>query len=109
MDADLLVLVGGVELVEHLLGANERYAAARNDAFDPVAGLHIEGLSLALFVGRARADGDDLALLWFLLGGIGNDDAASAPFVLLDWRTTTRSCNGECQAASNSASLLPTL
>src|SRR5829696_532642 len=43
---------------------------------DAVAGLHVEGAQLALVVERAGADGDHLALLRLLLGGVGDDDAA---------------------------------
>src|SRR5262249_42387835 len=41
-----------------------------------VALLDIERDELAGLIASARADGDDLALDWFLLGRIGNDDAA---------------------------------
>ena len=34
------------------------------------------GMQLAALVAGARADGDDLALLRLLLGGVGDDDAA---------------------------------
>src|SRR5215207_7054655 len=43
---------------------------------DAVAGLHVERAELALVVQRAGADGDHLALLRLLLGGVGDDDAA---------------------------------
>src|SRR5215217_8426931 len=43
---------------------------------DAVAGLHVERAQLALVVERAGADGDHLALLRLLLGGVGDDDAA---------------------------------
>src|SRR5688500_12214447 len=39
---------------------------------------------LALLVPTALADGDDLALLWLLLRGVGEDDAASGRLLLLD-------------------------
>ena len=42
----------------------------------PVARLEFERHELAAFVAGAGADGDDLALLRLLLGGVGNDDAA---------------------------------
>src|SRR5262249_18716264 len=41
-----------------------------------VAGLDLERHDLALLIARARADRDDLALLRFFLGGVGDDDAA---------------------------------
>src|SRR5262245_34059716 len=50
----------------------------------PVAGLHVEGHKRALLVAGARAHGDDLALLRLLLRGIGDDDAAFGPLILLD-------------------------
>ena len=43
---------------------------------DAVAGLDVERDELAGLVAGARADGDDLAFLRLLLGGVGNDDAA---------------------------------
>ena len=41
-----------------------------------IAGLHVERLELAVLVASARTDGDDLAFLRLLLGGVRNDDAA---------------------------------
>ena len=41
-----------------------------------VAGLHVERNELAALVAGAGADGDDLALLRLLLGGVRDDDAA---------------------------------
>src|SRR5262252_5969223 len=49
-----------------------------------VADLHIDGGQLAGFVAAARADGDDFALGGFLLGGVGNDDAAGGLFLGID-------------------------
>ena len=49
-----------------------------------VAGLHVERLDLAVLVAGARADGDDLALLRLLLGGVRNDDAALRLLLRLD-------------------------
>src|SRR5262249_4711658 len=49
-----------------------------------IAWLHIERMDDAFLVGRARADGDDFALLRLLLRGIGNDDAAFGALVILD-------------------------
>ena len=43
---------------------------------DAVADLDVERDELARFVAAAGADGDDLAFLRLLLGGVGNDDAA---------------------------------
>src|ERR1700704_2460241 len=50
----------------------------------PVAGLHVERLNVPFLIGCARAYGDDFALLRLLLGGIGNDDPAPGPVVLLN-------------------------
>ena len=41
-----------------------------------VAGLDVERHELAALVAGARSDGDDLALLRLLLGGVRDDDAA---------------------------------
>src|SRR5579872_4611665 len=41
-----------------------------------VAGLHVDFDQLAALVASAGTDGDDLAFLRLLLGGVGNDDAA---------------------------------
>ena len=43
---------------------------------DGVAVLHVERLTLAVFLDLAVADGDDLALLRLFLGGVGDDDPA---------------------------------
>src|SRR6516162_8083049 len=51
---------------------------------DAVAGLEVEWDQLAGIVSRARSDGDDLAFLGLLLGGVGNDDAACRPLIGLD-------------------------
>src|SRR5262245_8451816 len=45
---------------------------------DPVADLDVEGFALAVIVPLARADGDDLALVRFLGGVVGDDDPAGA-------------------------------
>src|SRR5262245_10490427 len=50
----------------------------------PIAGLHVEGHERSLLVAGAGPHGDDLALLRLLLGGIGDDDAAFGPLILLD-------------------------
>jgi hypothetical protein len=40
---------------------------------DAVANLDVNRDELAALVAAARSNGDDLALLWLLLGGVGND------------------------------------
>src|SRR6516162_9457167 len=49
-----------------------------------VASLDVEGDDLAGLVARARAGGDDLALLGLLGSGVGNDDAARTLGLLFD-------------------------
>src|SRR6266404_3636669 len=44
---------------------------------DAVADLDVDRDELAALVAAARSNGDDLALLRLLLGGVGNDDATS--------------------------------
>src|SRR5438034_8390445 len=44
---------------------------------DAVADLDVDGDELATLVASAGSNGDDLALLWLLLGGVRNDDATS--------------------------------
>jgi hypothetical protein len=56
--------------IERHLGA---WPLAEQDA---VAGLDVERAELALVAQRATANGDDLALLRLLLGGVGDYDAA---------------------------------
>src|SRR5581483_8701130 len=51
---------------------------------DPVAGFDVERDELALLVAAAGAGGDNLAFLRLLLGGVGNDDAASRSFLGFD-------------------------
>ena len=51
---------------------------------DAIAGLDIEREHLALIVRLALADRDDLALLWLLFCGIGDDDAATNAFAFFD-------------------------
>src|SRR5580704_12037911 len=51
---------------------------------DVIAGLDVEGEGLAFVVGLALADGDDLAFLRLLLGGVGDDDAAADGLALFD-------------------------
>src|SRR5712671_4914676 len=50
----------------------------------PVAGLDVERMELAILAPRARADGDDLALLGLLLGGVRDDDPAGGLFLLFE-------------------------
>ena len=51
---------------------------------DAVTGLYIEREHFALIVRLALADRDDLALLWLLFCGIGDDDAATDAFALFN-------------------------
>ncbi len=51
---------------------------------DPVAGPDVQRTNLAVLRPGAGSGGDDLALLGLLLGGIGNDDAASGLLLLRD-------------------------
>jgi hypothetical protein len=44
---------------------------------DAVANPDIDRDELAALVAAAGSNGDDLALLWLLLGGVGNDNATS--------------------------------
>src|SRR3990172_5870531 len=50
---------------------------------DAVAGLDVDGDALAVIIDAAWADGDDLAHLGLLAGGVGDDEAAGADFFLL--------------------------
>src|SRR5262245_28377776 len=43
---------------------------------DAVADLHVERLQLPALAAGAGSGLNDLAFLWFLLGGVGDDDAA---------------------------------
>ena len=61
---------------EELLAVDLDLGAGPLAEQDAVARLHVDGDELAGFVAGARADGDDLAFLRLLLGGVGNDDAA---------------------------------
>ena len=57
-----------------------------------VTDLEVDQDNPASFVAPTGADGYDFALAGFLLGGVGDDDAASG---LVSIRlTTTRSCSG---------------
>src|SRR5438105_15683386 len=49
-----------------------------------VAGLHVQALARAVVLALALADGDDLALLRFLFGGVGDDDPAAHLLAFLD-------------------------
>ena len=51
---------------------------------DRVAVLHVERLTVAVFLDLAGAHGDDLPLLRLFLGGVGDDDPADLLFALLD-------------------------
>src|ERR1700737_2638898 len=51
---------------------------------DLVSGLDVEGDLGPVLEDLAVADGDDLALLGLLLGGIGNDDSAFDGLLLFD-------------------------
>src|SRR5882672_10299297 len=61
---------------------------------DTVARLYVERDQLPLLVARARASGDDLALLRLLFRGIRNDEPPAVFSSASIRRTTTRSCNG---------------
>src|SRR5215467_1368491 len=50
----------------------------------PVARLHVDRDQLAGLVAAARADGDDLAFLRLLLGGVRDDDAAGGLLLGID-------------------------
>src|SRR5512144_1590172 len=50
----------------------------------PITRLNVERDQLAILVTPTRTDGDDLAFLRLLLGGIGNNDAALSLFFLLE-------------------------
>src|SRR5207247_1537062 len=51
---------------------------------DRVARLHVEGDALAVVFGLPGADGDHLALLGLLFGGVGDDDAADFLFAFIE-------------------------
>src|SRR6185437_12284198 len=50
----------------------------------PVARLDVERMEFAILTPRAGADGDDLALLRLLLGGVRDDDPAGGLFLLFE-------------------------
>src|SRR5689334_316910 len=85
----------GVSLLEHaedlVLAQNDVVLAVHLDLGagvlaeeDPVAGLDVELDERAVLEALAAADGNDLALEWPLLGGVGNDDATAGLLDLLD-------------------------
>jgi len=51
---------------------------------DRVAGLDVQVDAASVVLDLAGADGDDLALLRLLLGGVRNDDSADLLFALVD-------------------------
>src|SRR5207302_4000157 len=51
---------------------------------NPVTDLQVDRNELASLVAASRTHGDDFALLRFLFGGIGNDDAAGGLFLGID-------------------------
>src|SRR6185312_10562907 len=51
---------------------------------DAITSLNVERLNHSFFVSRSWSGSDHLALLGLFLRGIGNDDAAGSPLVLLD-------------------------
>src|SRR5918998_3200690 len=69
---------------EELLAVDADLRAGPLAEQDAVADLDVERLDLAVLVPRAGADGDDLAFLRLLLGGVGNDDAALGPLLGLN-------------------------
>jgi hypothetical protein len=56
-----------------------------------ITDLEVDRDELAGLVATSRADGDDLTLLRFLLGGIGDDDAARGLFLGVDALDDARS------------------
>jgi hypothetical protein len=93
---------------------------------DAVAGLDVERDELAALVAGAGADGDDLAFLRLLLGGVGNDDAAPAGAAGVGWKSAVstlplrvltgaaeiRARGGRCQGslgADESSRVMPAL
>src|SRR5262249_38779333 len=72
-------------LHDEVLGALDLHLGAGPLAEQhPVADLHVDRDELAALVAAARADGDDLALLRLLLGGVRNDDAACGLLLGID-------------------------
>jgi hypothetical protein len=70
---------------EHVVPVDLHLGAPVLRVQDLVAGGDVEGDAfLAILVPVAVAHGDDLALLRLLLGGVGEDEAASGRLLLLD-------------------------
>ena len=69
---------------EQVLAVDRDLGAAVLGVEDLVALGDVERAALAVLVDRAVADGEDLALLRLLLGGVGEDDAARGRLLLLD-------------------------
>src|SRR6516225_5591583 len=67
-----------------LLALDLNLAAGPLAEQDPVAGLDVQGMELAVLAPGASSDRKHLALHGLLLGGIGNDDASGRLLVLLD-------------------------
>ena len=63
-------------MIEELFAVDLDLGAGPFSEEDAVAGLDVERLNFSAFVAGARADGDDLAFLRLLLGGVRNDDPA---------------------------------
>src|SRR6476620_3024875 len=69
---------------QELLAIELHLGAGPLAAQDAVARLHVERHQLALLVAAAGADGDHLALLGLLLGGVGDDDATRSLLLRVD-------------------------
>src|SRR6185369_4164359 len=69
---------------EKLFAINLDFRATVLAEKNAIALLHVEGLARAVFLVFALSDGDDLAFLWFFLGGVGDDDAAPHLLALFD-------------------------
>src|SRR6516225_11057565 len=67
-----------------LLALDLNLAAGPLAEQDPVAGLDVQGMELAVLAPGASSDRKHLALHGLLLGSIGNDDATGGLLVLLD-------------------------
>src|ERR671916_273351 len=79
-DAEDFVLAHDEQLLAVDLDLRARVLAEQH----AVAGFHVKLLAGAVIFVLARADGDHLALLRLLLGGVGDDDAAPNLLALLD-------------------------
>src|SRR5918993_239084 len=69
---------------EEILAIDANLRAGPLAEQDAVADLDVERLDLAVLVARTGADGDDLAFLRLLLGGVRDDDAAPGLLLGLD-------------------------